>query len=67
MPAKAGTQRRPSAGYAALDPRFRGGDGKKRVGTICLLHTTRHRWRRQTDMIKDGDILKGVAKTGAVA
>jgi hypothetical protein len=26
---------------AALDPRFRGGDGKERPGTICLVRTTR--------------------------
>jgi len=33
MPAKAGTQGRAGAAFAAaLDPRFRGGDGKRGVG-----------------------------------
>ena len=40
MPAKAGTQGRASTAYAALDPRFRGGDGKRGMGAICLVHTT---------------------------
>jgi hypothetical protein len=40
MPAKAGTQGGRTE-IAALDPRFRGGDGKEELGTICLVHTTR--------------------------
>ena len=40
MPAKAGTLGRTSTAYAGFDPRFRGGDGKRGMGAICLVHTT---------------------------